>query len=268
MFAPEPGCGSKRPHLRQGRTDGVIAIVTAIPEEFATIASRISDGQRLRVGKDDPGIFLRGRIVGAPVLLAASGDGAMRASSCVSFLLREFPVSVLVGAGAAGALGPSLSAGEVLVAARVVDEEGDAPPPDAGWISRAAALGAKPATFVTVARPLTSSKEKSEVALRFGVPDPAGAVVDMESAAWARAAAGRGVPYVILRAVSDTFEEELPGFLSSCLSAEGSVDRAAVARRLLVRPGALPVLLKARERVREGAGRVGLFLEKLLSEKI
>lgn len=268
MFAPEPGCGSKRPHLRQGRTDGVIAIVTAIPEEFHAIAKRVSDGERRRMGKGDRGVLLRGRIAGVPVLLAASRDGSLRASGCVSFLLREFPVSCLVGAGAAGALGPSLSTGEILVAARVVDEKGDAPLPDAGWISRAVALGARPGTFVTVARPLTSSKEKSEVALRFGVPDPAVAVVDMESAGWARAAASRGIPYVILRAVSDTFEEELPGFLSSCLSAEGSVDRVAVARRLLVRPGALPVLLKARERVREGAGRVGLFLEKVLSEKI
>jgi adenosylhomocysteine nucleosidase len=268
MFAPEPGCGAKRPPQRDGRKDGVVAVVTAMPEEFKAIAPRVSQAERRRMGRGDRGFFLEGKIGGASVVLGLTGDGAARAFRFLEFLFEEFPVSCLVGAGAAGALGPSLSAGEILVAARVVDEKGDAPLPDAGWISRAVALGARPGTFVTVARPLTSSKEKSEVALRFGVPDPAVAVVDMESAGWARAAASRGIPYVILRAVSDTFEEELPGFLSSCLSAEGSVDRVAVARRLLVRPGALPVLLKARERVREGAGRVGLFLEKVLSEKI
>jgi adenosylhomocysteine nucleosidase len=268
MFASEPGCGAKAPPLPRKPGSGAVGIVTAIPEEFEAIEGRLSDGQRLRAGKGDLGILLRGRISGASVLLAMTGDGKARAERGVSFLLREFPVSFLVGAGAAGALGPSLRAGEILVAAHVIDDQGDAPPPDAGLISRAVALGANPATFVTVARPVTSSKEKSEIALRFGVLDTAGAVVDMESAAWARAAASRGIPYVILRAVSDTFKDELPGFLSSSLSRDGSVDRGAVARRLLLHPSALPVLLRAREHVREGAGRVGLFLERLLPEKI
>jgi adenosylhomocysteine nucleosidase len=109
-------------------------------------------------------------------------------------------------------------------------------------------------------------KEKKSVNARFGVVDPMLAVADMESAAWARAAASRGVPFLIVRAVSDTFEEELPGFLSSCLTSDGSVDRAAVARRLILHPAALPVLLRARERVREGAAKIGLFLQRFLSE--
>jgi len=268
MFASEPGCGVKQPPHRDGRKDGVVAIVTAIPEEFHAIAERVSGPQRRRPGRGDRGFLLRGRMAGAQVLLLASGDGAARASASVSFLLGESPVSLLIGAGAAGALGPSLRAGEILVAARVVDAQGDAPLSDAGWISRAVALGARPATFVTSDRPVTSSREKGEAALRFGVGQPTDAVVDMESAAWARAATGRGVPFVLLRAVSDTFEDELPAFLSSCLSADGSVNRAAVARRLVFRPGALPVLLRARKRVREGAGALGLFLERLLAEKI
>jgi adenosylhomocysteine nucleosidase len=247
---------------------GLVAIVTAIPEEFDAIAKFVSNGQRLRAGEDDRGGLLRGKIAGVPILLASSGDGATRASGGVDFLLRESPVSLLVGAGVAGALVPSLRAGDIVVADRVLDAGGEAPSPEAGWVARAVALGARPATFVSVARPMTSSKEKREAAVRSGIPDSTGAVVDMESAAWARAAENRGIPYLILRAVSDTFEEELPGFLSSCLSPEGSVDRAAVARRLTLHPGALPVLLRARERVRAGAEAVGLFLERLLPEKI
>lgn len=268
MFAAEPGCGAKRPPQRDGRKDGVVAVVTAMPEEFKAIAPGVSQAEHRRMGRGNRGFFLEGKIGGASVVLGLTGDGAARAFRSLEFLFEEFPVFFVIGAGAAGALVPSLRAGDIVVAARVVDEEGDAPPPDADWISRAVALGAKPATVVTLAKLVCSSKEKKNLASRFGVTDSGPAVVDMESAAWARAATGRGVPYVILRAVSDTFEEELPGFLSSCLDGEGSVDRAAVARKLLLHPAALPVLLKARERVREGAGRVGLFLEKVLSEKI
>ena len=131
MFAPEPGCGAKRPSLRGSGREGVVAIVTAMPEELEAIVPRVSQAERRRMGKGARGIFLEGKMAGASVLLTMTGDGKVRAERGVSYLLRESPVSVLVGAGAAGALGPSLSAGEVLVAARVVDEEGDAPPPDA-----------------------------------------------------------------------------------------------------------------------------------------
>lgn len=247
---------------------GLVAIVTAISEEFEAIAKFVSDGQRLRAGEDNRGFLLKGRMAGVPVRLAMTGDGRARAERGVSLLLRESPVSFLVGAGAAGALVPSLRAGEIVVADRVVEAVGEVPPPDAGWVSRAVALGARPATFVSVARPMTSSKEKREAAVRFGIPDSTDAVVDMESAAWARAAASRGVPFVLLRAVSDTFEEELPEFLSSSLSRDGSVDRAAVARRLILHPAALPVLLRMRGRVRDGAAALALFLERLLPEMI
>ena len=268
MFASEPGCATKRTPRREGRKDGLVAIVTAIPEEFHAIAKCVSYGERRRIGRRHRGFLLRGKIAGTPIILAMTGDGEVQAERGLSFLLRETRVSVLIGAGAAGALSPSLGAGEILVAERVVDAAGEAPAPDAALVARAVALGAKPATLVTVARPVTSSKERGEVARRFGPADRPVAVVDMESAAWARAAAGHGIPYVILRAVSDTFEEELPGFLSSCLSRDGSVNRVAVARRLLFRPGALQVLLRARERVRAGAEAIGRFLERLLPEKI
>ncbi|HUM01687.1 MAG TPA: hypothetical protein VL084_05335 [Thermoanaerobaculia bacterium] len=267
MFASEPGCGAKQPPRPPAAHAGLVAIVAAIPEEFDAIAKFVSEGLRLRAGYDDRGLLMKGRMVGAAVLLAMTGDGEARAERGVSFLLGEFPVSLLVGLGAAGALDSSLRAGEILVASRVVDEAGEAPAPDVALIARAVALGAKPATFVTVARPITSSREKSEVARRFGGADTT-AVVDMESAAWARAATSRGVPYAILRAVSDTFDEELPAFLSSCMAADGSVGRAAVARRLVLHPSALPQLLRVRRRVRDGAGALGLFLERLLPEKI
>jgi adenosylhomocysteine nucleosidase len=266
MFASEPGCATKRPPLRDCREDGVVAILTAMPEEFDAISGPISDGERLRRGKGVGRFLLRGRMAGVPVLLAMTGDGNVRAGSGVSFLLRESPVSLLVGAGAAGALVPSLRAGDLVVARRVIDGTGEAPPPDASFVARAVALGAIPATVLTLSKPICSSTEKKNLALRFGFSDSEPAVVDTESAAWVRAAAGRGLPYVLLRAVSDTLEDELPAFLSSCLSPEGSVDRSTVARRLILRPAALPVLLRMRRRVRDGAGALALFLERLLPE--
>jgi len=268
MFASEPGCATKRPPRTPEARAELVAIVTAIPEEFDAIAKFVYGGERRRIGRRHRGSLLRGKLAGTPIILAMTGDGEVQAERGLSFLLRETRVSFLIGAGAAGALRPALGAGEILVSASVADAEGNVSPPDAGWVSRAVALGAKPATVVSAGRPVCSSNEKRDLAASVGGADLAAAVVDMESASWARTAAAHGIPYVILRAVSDTLDESLPGFLRSCLSADGSVDRAAVARRLVLHPGALPTLLRARRRVREGAEAIGRFLERLLPEKI
>jgi adenosylhomocysteine nucleosidase len=264
MFAVEAGCGTKRPAGLPAAHPEPVAIVTAIREEFEALAKGVSGGQRHRLGNGGGGWLLRGTMAGASVRLGMTGDGATRASRSLQYLFEESPVSLLVGAGVAGALVPSLLAGDLVVSRRVIDEGGEAPPPDASLVARTLALGAKPATFVTAAGPLTSSSQKADLAARVGASDSAPAVVDMESSAWARAAAGQGVPYVILRAISDTCDEELPAFLSSCLGADGSVDRAAVARRLLVHPGALPALLAMRRRVVAASEGLGRFLARFL----
>jgi adenosylhomocysteine nucleosidase len=92
------------------------------------------------------------------------------------------------------------------------------------------------------------------------------AAADMESAAWARAAAEAGVPYVVVRAISDGFDEDLPAFLTECLDESGAIDRTAVARRLVTHPSALFTLLKMRRRVHASAGQLASFMEKFLGE--
>ena len=79
----------------------------------------------------------------------------------------------------------------------------------------------------------------------------------MESASWARACASAGVPYVILRAISDTADEDLPGYLAACMDAEGSIRRSAVARGAVFHPGAIPALLRMRRRVAECGRALG-----------
>ena len=84
--------------------------------------------------------------------------------------------------------------------------------------------GARSGTLVTVDRPLVAAAEKAAWAARIG---DGSAAVDMESAAWARAAAARGIPYIVVRAVSDAADEELPGYLSRCMDADGGIRRSA-----------------------------------------
>jgi len=90
------------------------------------------------------------------------------------------------------------------------------------------------------------------------------AAVDMESAGWARAAASRGVPYVVVRGILDRAEDELPGFLSRCLAPGGGVSRRRVVTHALIHPRDLRLLVLLRRRVGACAERLAGFVARLL----
>lgn len=116
----------------------------------------------------------------------------------------------------------------------------------------------------TVDQPVVQARQKAALAAALAGEEPA--AVDMESAAWARAAAAHGVPYAIVRAVADTAAEDLPDFLPRCVGADGGIRRSAVVRRALTRPASWAALLAMRRRLAHGAEKLAAFLERLLAE--
>jgi nucleoside phosphorylase len=219
-------------------TPARVLIVTALPEELAAFA-----GRRLPPG----------------VEAASTGDGPRRAARATDALCSRYRPSLLVGAGVAGALTPDLAVGDLVVAHRIIDREGETPWPHAVLVVAVAARpGARQGT-------LLSAAEKAEWAARVGPPP---AAVDMESAAWARAASAHDVPFVIIRIVSDTAGEELPGYLSRCMDDEGGIRRSAVAFAAIAHPGSIPALYRMRRRVAECAARLADFVVHFVAEDI
>ena len=185
------------------------------------------------------------------IRIVETGDGSVRAARGALEAIAAFHPSHVLGAGIAGALSPELAAGDLVASARVLDAAEEAPAPDPELLARALALpGVRSGTLLSVVSPALTAIQKSALAARAGPL----AVVDMESAAWARACAHERVPYLILRVVSDTADEDLPGYLAGCMDSQGSIRRAAVASRALLHPASIPALLRMRRRV-AGCGR-------------
>ena len=239
----------------------VTAVVTALPEELAPLVARTAVVRKLRAGS------LRvycGRLGRVPVVLARTGDGAKRAESGVEKLLADFPVGRLLVVGIAGGLSPSLGAGALVVAREVRDGQASAPSPDPAWVQRALRLeGTSGATVVSADRILSTPAAKREAwrALPHGGP----AVVDLESATLARAAAARGVPYLVVRAVSDPVEEALPFDPNRCVDRYGGLRRHRVLAQALLRPSSLGPLWRLRRRGRRCAGRLAELVDELLN---
>jgi hypothetical protein len=95
-------------------------------------------------------------------------------------------------------------------------------------------------------------------------PGALAAVVDLESLAYAEAAAQAAIPWLVLRAVSDTAAEALPALLNRCRDDGGAVRRRQVALELLGDPRALPVLLSLRRRVRRCAETLARATERIV----
>lgn len=229
--------------------DAVDALVlAALPDEVRELRAMLTDMRPL----PGEGRVQRGRWRGRDVALALTGDGDRNARVGAAAALRRVRARVVIAIGVAGALSPELAMGELLVAHRVMRENGDAwqaPPP---WLAGAAGLaGARAAAFISAPRLAATVADKQRLLSLTDARAPGlMAAVDLESAAFAAAAAAHRLPWLILRAISDTAAEELPPLLNRCLDEGGAIRRGLLAARLFSQPSTLTRLLQLRQRVR------------------
>jgi adenosylhomocysteine nucleosidase len=259
--------------------DGPLTVVVAaMKEEVAALLLRIEGARQVAIPGVGGGLDVTmGRLRSAAIAVAVTGDGERNARRGLTALLATLPsVRRVIVAGVAGGLHPMLAQAALVVCERVVEETASASHAasgaasdaasdaasgthlvrraDAGLVEAAAKnAGARRGVAVTTARIADTVAEKRRLlgvaTAGDGAPSPP-AVVDLESAAFAAVADKAGVPWVVLRAVSDTADEALPPLLNRSRDDGGAVQRGRVVARLLGNPGALFPLLVLRQRVR------------------
>ena len=231
----------------------VIAVVGMVRE------ARIIAGDVVRVvigGGDSVG--LRARLeatlaaLASPVSRSDTGEGASPPAQAPSVAGPDGPSPappffeqgsgkpLLLSFGVCGALAPALRAGDLLIASALV-ADGRVWPIDAHWTAHLAA--ALPAARLA---PLTAGDSMiGSVAEKRALHAATGAAaVDMESHIVAEAAARHGLPFAVVRAVSDTADHTLPPAALAGLKPDGSPDIGAVLRALARNPSQLPALIR------------------------
>lgn len=112
----------------------------------------------------------------------------------------------IVSAGCAGALAPDLRIGALVMANSVVVPDGELHVPPLDW--RAAVVGQAQAQarrfFSAPTEQAATPREKEALYLKFGAH-----VVDEESWAVAQVARARGLPWLVLRAISDAADQTI-----------------------------------------------------------
>jgi hopanoid-associated phosphorylase len=166
----------------------------------------------------------RGKVV---IGTAALRDAVAGARAVISF-------------GICGALDPTLAVADLVVADGAVDG-GERLAADPAWTAalRSALPSSRPGLVTGGGSIVGSIADKAALRQASGA-----AIVDMETLAVAKAARDAGLPFAVVRAVSDSAAFALPRSAQAGFKADGEPDIGAVIRALAARPWELPALIR------------------------
>ena len=196
-----------------------IGIIAAMPEELKLLVEHLEMAEKhQRLGH----VYHTGRIGHHEVVLVESGIGKVMSAMSVAVLANDFEVTAVINTGSAGAVASGLEIGDVVVADRLVYHDVDVTAfgYDYGQMARQPLYYEASRYLVEEMKAvLEKNQQVSQVGLiatgdsfiagqdkidqikeRF--PDVL--AVEMEGAAIAQAANSLGLPFMVIRAMSDT----------------------------------------------------------------
>jgi adenosylhomocysteine nucleosidase len=235
----------------------IIGIMGAMPEEISEIVQLLTDREERTFGQRT---YYTGRLQGIKTVVVFSRWGKVAAATTVINLILEFGISELLFIGVAGAIHPELSIGDIVVANRLVQHDMDARPlmprheiPLLGvtWFDTDAQLRATAQQAVeSLLNRGFRQMISAEAGQQFGIQQPklwSGAIasgdqffaqqsqrddlhqrlpevlcVEMEGAAVAQVCYEYGLPFVVVRTISDGANEQshidFPAFIREVAS--------------------------------------------------
>ncbi|KAB7667263.1 5'-methylthioadenosine/S-adenosylhomocysteine nucleosidase [Bacillus sp. B1-b2] len=215
-----------------------IAIIGAMEEEVSLLREHITNKKEQTIVGFD---FIEGEMSGREVILLRSGIGKVNAAMSTTILLQTFKPDVLINTGSAGGLNPDLEVGDVVISTEVrhhdVDatifgyEYGQVPQMPASFIAdeKLVTIAEESAQEIgdhAVVKGLITTGDsfinKPEQAAFIKVKFQALQAVEMEAAAISQVAYQYGIPFVIIRSLSDIAGKE------SHLSFDQYLEKAAV----------------------------------------
>jgi adenosylhomocysteine nucleosidase len=184
-------------------------------------------------------------------IAACAGAGQDAATRAFAAIEEGGPIDLVFSIGWAGALRADLAPGTAHNIAGVVDLR-------TGERFRCEA-GAGELWLLCSPR-VAGSKIKERLSI-----DYYAALVDMESAAIARLAAMRGIPFYCIKGISDGFTDRLPDF-NRFLSPQGQVQFARLILFALLRPWYWPALIQMGENSKRASQSIAESLLDFLDE--
>ena len=202
-----------------------IGIIGAMDEEVETLKKTLS---QVRIVKKAGMDFCDGLLKGTEIVIVKCGMGKVNAGICTQILIDIFHVEAVINTGVAGSLNKQLSIGDLVISSDLLQHDFDVSPigfqkgeiPYSGLVAfpadthmrelaAAAVRRAAPDAKIVEGRVcsgdqfIASASQKEKIVSNFG-----GLCCEMEGAAVAQVCFLNKVPFVVIRAISDSAEEE------------------------------------------------------------
>jgi adenosylhomocysteine nucleosidase len=237
------------------------AIIAAMGEELAPLLTRADVKQRESLDGCELSHARLGRV---PVVIARTREGGSGATRGAEALLNRVAVDRLLIIGVSGGLTATLQTGDLIVGHELLNGGRTVPAPDADWKTAALQVGgARAGTLVSTREILCTPSAKAALRETVGAGVPAAA--DLETAAYASAAAKHDVSWLAVRAISDTADEELPVDFNQFLDDDGRIRRDQIMWYAMRHPAVVPGLRDLQRRVSLCADRLAAFVDQLLN---
>lgn len=202
----------------------IIGIIGAMDEEVSRLKGAMSDAEIINKASMD---FYKGTLCGKNAVVVKSGIGKVNAAVCTQILADEFHVEAIINTGIAGSLNNDINIGDIVLSTDTLQHDVDAVafgyepgqiprmdvlsfPADDKMVDLAckACKTACPDISVFKGRVVSGdtfvadNEVKDNIKAKFG-----GYCTEMEGAAIGQAAYLNGVPYIVVRAISDKADD-------------------------------------------------------------
>ena len=211
----------------------ITGIVVALPEELSTLtAKKIAKGEVLFISEK--------------IMVAFSGAGPINATTAAELLVTK-GAKKLISWGCAGALANQIESGDLVLADKLLDTEGNL------TLSAGISMDWHTITFQHLSHHLTvhtgllveSAQIVSTSTDKQSLHHQTGALaVDMESIAVAKIASKHNHPYLVIRSIVDPVSLDLPLAISNALNSQGDVVMHLLLLYILRHPSEIPALIK------------------------
>ena len=201
----------------------MIGIIGAMASEVDKLKANMTDKRITKKGNLE---FCSGKLFGTRAVVAKSGVGKVNAALCAQNMIYEFSPELIINTGCAAGIGDGVHIGDIVIAKNAVQHDVDYGPLDdeRGYldiiervyiptdkensekiadIARELGVNTFLGTIATGDQFICDNELKDDIKNHFGA-----LAVEMEGAAIAHAAYFNRVPFVVLRSISDSGDDE------------------------------------------------------------
>lgn len=248
----------------------MLALLGALREEIADLHRRMVL-EEASISQDCH--IYQGKYKNQDVLLVQTGLGKERAERATKLVLERYPVTTLISLGFGGALTPEAKVDDIILCSKLHCgdnrgtnrelESGKTYWSDSSLISlvsqrlKSTATRFRLGSSVTVTQPVSGPEAKRKLVKAFGAD-----VADMESYWIAKIASERQIPFLAVRAISDTAEDSLLPF-DQILTSDGKWRWQKAALYFISHPPHLIRLFGLYRKARQARKSLTIFVDCL-----